>query len=113
MKRSINMLSISLLPALMLAASGVMAAPPDGPLKAMSPDNAMTGEQLKNAGDESKLHQRLNENNPENAKKVRAEKQTQQGKKSKNQYRYEEKGPGQHMHQSGSHMGGGGGGGRR
>lgn len=130
MKRSSKLLSISILPTLMLAAGSLVAAPPGEPLKEMVKEKAAAkemvkekaaaGEQLKNAGEKSQLRHRINENDPENAKKVReeGEKQAgkkQEGKKSQHQYRYEEKAPGQHKHQSGSGMGGGmgGGGGKR
>ena len=118
MKRSIKMLSVALIPTLVLVAGSVAAQSVQEAVKAMTQEKATAGEQLQNLGEQDQLRQRLNENDPENAKKVRAEKNSQEGKKSQHKYQYKEKAPGSHMHQSGggfgSGMGGGkGGGGRR
>jgi predicted nucleic acid-binding Zn ribbon protein len=103
---------------LSLAIGSAVAAPPDSMTKSiMLQEKATTGEQFKNESLEQQLQHRVNENDPEQAKKAREMKQEQQDKQSKHQYQYQEKSPGQHMNQSGSMMGGsgagGGGGGRR
>ena len=116
MKRTIKLISMSMLPALVLAAGSVTAQSPTEPVKAMTQEKTTAGEQFQNVGEEDQLRHRVNENDPEQAKKVRAEKekQTQEGTKSQHKYQYEEQSPGQHMNQSGGGMGGGmGGGGRR
>jgi hypothetical protein len=96
---------------LSFAFASVAAQPPGAPTKSMLQEKASAGEKFMNEDQEQQLRHRVNENDPENAKKSREMMQEQQDKQSKHQYRYEEQAPGQHMHQSGSMMGGGGGGG--
>jgi hypothetical protein len=97
--------------ALSFACGSLFAAPPGTQTKSMLQEKATAGEKFMNEEKDQQLQHRVNENDPENAKKAREMKQEQQDKQSKHQYRYEEKGPGQHMNQSGSMMGGSGGGG--
>lgn len=111
MQRSISLISATLLTTLIFTAGSVAAKGPEDAAKTMTQQQTTAGEQIQNLGDESQLRNRINENDPDQAKKVRAEEQTQKAKKSKNQYKYQEKAPGQHMNQSG--MGGMGGGGGR
>ena len=117
MQRTIKLISYPMFLTLSLAIGSAIAAPPDSMTKSiMLQEKATSGEQFKNESLEQQLQHRVNENDPEQAKKAREMKQEQQGAQSKHQYRYEERSPGQHMNQSGSMMGGsggGGGGGRR
>jgi Ni/Co efflux regulator RcnB len=108
---AIKLITFPMLLTLSLAAGSVAAASPGAPEKSMAQEQTTAGEQLKNVEQEDQLRHRVNENDPENAKKVRDEQgQKQEGKKS--QHQYQEQSPGQHMQQSGSGMGGGGGKGR-
>lgn len=110
---SIKLVTFPMLLTLSLAAGSVAAASPDAPAKSMAQEPAAAGEQLKNVDKEDQLRHRVNENDPEKAKKVRGEQgQKQEGKKSQHQHQYQEQSPGQQMQQSGSGMGGGGGKGR-
>jgi len=114
MQRTIKLVPMFL--AMTFAFGSALAQPPGAPSKSMLQQKSTAGEQFMNEDQADQLRHRVNENDPESAKKVREMNQTQQDKQSKHQYRYEEKAPGQHMHQSGSMMGGsggGGGGGRR
>ena len=114
MKQTVKF-SLPMFLTLSMAIGSAVAESPRIPSKSMLQEKATAGEQFMNEDRDQQLQHRVNENDPEQAKKVRSMKQEQQDKQSKHQYRYEEQGPGQHLHQSGSMMGGGGGagGGRR